>query len=98
MWFKNEDLHILVFHSARLKSFRPRGASEEEAFSKSSDIGEQREAKRGAKNENEAGERADREREWGRGGEEREGFIAALPSALKHVRAWPEANLHIKIL
>ena len=68
MWFKNEDLHILVFHSARLKSFRPRGASEKEAFSKSSDIGEQREAKRGAKNENEAGERADREREWVRGG------------------------------
>ena len=93
-------MHILVFHSARLKSFRPRGTSEEEAFSKSSDIGEQREAKRGAKNENEAGERVDREREWGRGegGEEREGFIAALPSALKHVRAWPEANLHIKIL
>ena len=68
MWFKNDDLHILVFHSARLKSFRPRGTSEEEAFSKSSDIGEQREAKRGAKNENEAGERVDREREWGRGG------------------------------
>ena len=36
--------------------------------------------------------------EWSLVREEREGFIAALPSALKHVRAWPEANLHIKIL
>ena len=61
LWFKNEDLHILVFHSARLKSFGPHGASEEEAFSKSSDIREQREAKRGAKNENEIGEREERE-------------------------------------
>ena len=93
MWFKNEDLLILVFHSARLKSFRPRGASEEEAFSRSSDIGEQGEAKREAKNENEAGEREEREREReGRG----EGFIAALPSVLNHVKAWPNANLHIK--
>ena len=63
MWFKNEDLHILVFHSARLKSFGPRDASEEEAFSRSSDIGEQGEAKREAKNENEAGEREREERE-----------------------------------
>ena len=84
MWFKNEDLHILVFHSARLKSFRPRGASEEGAFSKSSDIGEQREAKRGAKNENEAGERADREREWGRGGGGGErGFYRRSPKCPK---------------
>ena len=44
--------------------------------------------------ERESGE----EGEGGGGREEREGFIAALPSALKHVRAWPEANLHIKIL
>ena len=84
LWFKNEDLHILVFHSARLKSFGPRDASEEEAFSRNSDTGEQREAKRWAK-------------KWkrDRGGE---GFIAAFPSALKYVKAWPEANLHIKIL
>ena len=67
MWFKNEDLNILVFHSARLKSFGPRDTSEEEAFSRSSDIGEQGEAKREAKNENEAGERERRETE-GRGG------------------------------
>ena len=59
---------ILVFHSARLKSFRPRGASEEEAFSRSSDIGEQGEAKREAKNENEAGERERGERERVEGG------------------------------
>ena len=43
-------------------------------------------------------EQTERESGEGGGGEEREGFIAALPSALKHVRAWPEANLHIKIL
>ena len=83
---------ILVFHSARLKSFGPRDASEEEAFSRSSDIGEQGEAKREAKNENEAGtrERRERERDWrggGGGGGKREGFIAALPSALNHVKA-----------
>lgn len=55
--FKNEDLHTLVFHSARLENFGSRGASEEEDFSRSSDIGEQREAKMGArKNENEGGE------------------------------------------
>ena len=72
MWFKSEDLHILVFHSARLKSFGPRDASEEEAFSRSSDIGEQGEAKREAKNENEAWERERREREKvDRGGGER---------------------------
>ena len=94
LWFKNEDLHLLVFHSARLKSFGPRDASEEEAFSRSSDIGEQREAKRGAKKwKRDRGERG-REREAGGG----EGFIAAFPSALKYVKAWPEANLHIKIL
>ena len=41
-------------------------------------------------------ERGERERKWiGEGGE---GFIAALPSALNHVKAWPKANLHIKIL
>ena len=64
-------MHILVFHSARLKSFGPRDASEEEAFSRSSDIGEQGEAKREAKNENEAGERERErgERERDRGGE-----------------------------
>ena len=77
-------MHILVFHSARLKSFGPRDTSEEEAFSRSSDIGEQGEAKREAKNENEAGERERRETEGGGGGG-REGFIAALPSALNHV-------------
>ena len=71
MWFKNEDVLILVFHSARLKSFGPRDASEEEAFSRSSDIGEQGEAKRGAKNENEAGERERREIESGGGVGER---------------------------
>ena len=60
-------MNILVFHSARLKSFGPRDTSEEEAFSRSSDIGEQGEAKREAKNENEAGERERRETE-GRGG------------------------------
>ena len=87
----------MVFHSARLKSFGPRDASEEEAFSRSSDIGEQREANRGTKNENEAGEGERGEREWReRGGGE--GFIAALPSALNHVKAWPKANLHTKIL
>ena len=82
-------MHILVFHSARLKSFGPRDTSEEEAFSRSSDIGEQGEAKREAKNENEAGERERRETEGGGGGGGggggREGFIAALPSALNHV-------------
>ena len=85
LWFKNEDLHILVFHSARLKSFGPRDASEEEAFSRNSDTGEQREAKRGAK-------------KWKRDRGGGEGFIAAFPSALKYVKVWPEANLHIKIL
>ena len=75
-------MHILVFHSARLKSFGPRDTSEEEAFSRSSDIGEQGEAKREAKNENEAGERERRETE---GGGRREGFIVALPSAQNHV-------------
>ena len=35
------------------------------------------------------------ERGGGVGGE---GFIDAFPSALKYVKAWPEANLHIKIL
>ena len=80
-------MHILVFHSARLKSFGPRDTSEEEAFSRSSDIGEQGEAKREAKNENEAGERERRETEGGGGGggRRREGFIVALPSALNHV-------------
>ena len=77
MWFKNEDLHILVFHSARLKSFGPRDTSEEEAFSRSSDIGEQGEAKREAKNENEAGERERR-----RGGEEK-GFYRRSPKCPK---------------
>ena len=62
-------MNILVFHSARLKSFGPRDTSEEEAFSRSSDIGEQGEAKREAKNENEAGEREREERERDRGGE-----------------------------
>ena len=38
------------------------------------------------------------ERESGGGGGGGEGFIAALPSALNHVKAWPKANLHIKIL
>ena len=85
LWFKNEDLHILVFHSARLKSFGPRDASEEEVFSRNSDTGEQREAKRWAK-------------KWKRDRGGGEGFIAAFPSALKYVKAWPEANLHIKIL
>ena len=78
-------MHILVFHSARLKSFGPRDTSEEEAFSRSSDIGEQGEAKREAKNENEAGERERRETEGEERGERREGFIVALPSALNHV-------------
>ena len=59
---------ILVFLSARLKSFGPRDASEEEAFSRSSGIGEQGEAKREAKNENEAGKRERRERERLEGG------------------------------
>ena len=95
LWFKNEDLHILVFHSARPKRFRPRGASEEEAFSRSSDIGEQRETKTEAKKwKRGRGEGGEREG----GGGKREGFIAALLSALKHVKSWPEANLHIKIL
>ena len=71
-------MHILVFHSARLNSFGLRDASEEEAFSRSSDIGEQGEAKREAKNENEAWERERRERERERvGGGGEEGFIAA---------------------
>ena len=39
-----------------------------------------------------------REIERGGGGGGGEGFIAAFPSALKYVKAWPEANLHIKIL
>ena len=78
-------MHILVFHSARLKSFGPRDTSEEEAFSRSSDIGEQGEAKREAKNENEAGERERRETEGGGGGgggEER-GFYRGSPKCPK---------------
>ena len=76
MWFKNEDLNILVFHSARLKSFGPRDTSEEEAFSRTLDIGEQGEAKREAKNENEAGERQRIETEgWG----EERGFYRRSP-------------------
>ena len=46
-------------------------------------------------------EREERERAWtgrGGGGVGGEGFIAALPSALNHVKAWLKANLHIKIL
>ena len=57
--------------------------------------------KGGRKNENEAGEREEKEKRGGGGGggeREREGFIAALPSSLNHVKAWPEANFHIKIL
>ena len=42
-------------------------------------------------------ERGERER-GGEGGGGGEGFIAALPSALNHVKAWPKVNLHIKIL
>ena len=49
-------------------------------------LGSSAKQKGGRKNENETG---------GGGGE---GFIAAFPSALKYVKAWPEANLHIKIL
>ena len=44
----------------------------------------------------ERGERESVEGKGGGGGGE--GFIAALPSALNHVKAWPKANLHIKIL
>ena len=84
---KNEDLHILVFHSARLKSFGPRDASEEEAFSRSSDIGEQGEAKREAKNENEAGERERERREReiveGKGGMGGRGFYRRSPKCPK---------------
>ena len=47
-------------------------------------LGSSAKQKGGQKNENETG-----------GGE---GFNAAFPSALKYVKAWPEANLHIKIL
>ena len=88
-------MHILVFHSARLKSFGPRDASEEEAFSRSSDWGAARSKKGGEKMKTRQGRERKRERERGGGGE---GFIAAFPSALKYVKAWPEANLHIKIL
>ena len=59
-------------------------------------MGSSAKQKGGRKNENETREREEeRERERGGGGE---GFIAAFPSALKYVKAWPEANLHIKIL
>ena len=71
-------MHILVFHSGRLKSFGPRDTSEEEPFSRSSDIGEQGEAKREAKNENEAGERERRETEGG-GGERVLSWLSQVP-------------------
>ena len=50
------------------------------------------------KNENETGEREEERDREGGGGVGGEGFIDAFPSALKYVKAWPEANLHIKIL